>query len=147
MADRYSQPGASFLAPSPPVKPPSATGKTVKSVKIRGELDIDTAPAVREQLNDLIEAGHTYVIINLEEVQYLDSTALGVLLTIMKRIVERQGRLALVSSNPKINRVFSITGVSRILSIYDTEQAALESFESREEGDSLDIRRSVQSRP
>lgn len=128
MANR--SPGSISYVETPHIvsRPYGDLSVTVHTVQIRGEMDIESAPAIRDALGRLVAEGRNHIIIDLQEVPYLDSTALGVLLTALKRVLEKRGRLVLVSNNPKINRVFSITGVSKILSLYATEAEALESF-------------------
>lgn len=106
---------------------PSFTLAGIPVVRFKGDLDIETAPQMREDLQNAMADG-TRIVVSLEEVRYLDSTALGVLLTTFRRLAEQKGRLVLVSPSPRVNRVFTVTGVSRIIQIYATLDEALGSF-------------------
>lgn len=89
-------------------------------VDVKGEVDVYTAPKLREKIVDLVNQGSTKLIVNLEGVEFLDSTGLGVLVGGLKRVKSHDGTLALVCTKPKILKVFSITGLSKVFPIYDT---------------------------
>ena len=89
-------------------------------VDVKGEVDVYTAPKLREKIVDLVNQGSTQLVVNLEGVEFLDSTGLGVLVGGLKRVKSHDGTLALVCTKPKILKVFSITGLSKVFPIYDT---------------------------
>jgi anti-sigma B factor antagonist len=92
---------------------------------VEGEVDIATAPKLREKLVELAAAGATRVVVDLEKVEFLDSTGLGVLIGGMKRLRSTDGDLTLVCTQPRILKVFEITGLNRAFTIHDSvEQAA-----------------------
>jgi anti-sigma B factor antagonist len=93
-------------------------------IDVKGEVDVYTAPKLREKIVDLVNQGSTKLIVNLEGVEFLDSTGLGVLVGGLKRVKSHEGTLALVCTKPKILKVFSITGLSKVFPIYDTVQQA-----------------------
>lgn len=94
-------------------------------MSVEGEVDVYTSPQVKQELVALAESGVTHVILNLSQVEYLDSTGLGVLISGLKRLRENGGNLALVGPGMRILRIFEITGLDRIFDIYPTEQDAL----------------------
>src|SRR5213593_4210344 len=94
-------------------------------VDVKGEVDVYTAPKLREKIVDLVGQGATEIVVNLEGVEFLDSTGLGVLVGGLKRVKSHDGTLALVCTKPKILKVFSMTGLSKAFPIYDTVQAAV----------------------
>jgi len=94
-------------------------------IEVKGEVDVYTAPKLREKIVDLVNQGSTQLIVDLEGVEFLDSTGLGVLVGGLKRVKSHDGTLALVCTKPKILKVFSITGLSKVFPIYDrVDQAA-----------------------
>lgn len=93
-------------------------------VDVKGEVDVYTAPKLREKIVDLVNQGSHKIIVNLEDVEFLDSTGLGVLVGGLKRVKSHDGTLALVCTKPKILKVFSITGLSKVFPMYDTVQEA-----------------------
>ncbi|WP_240653773.1 STAS domain-containing protein [Streptomyces sp. AcE210] len=100
------------------------TGWTV--VEIHGEIDVASVPQIREHVLTCIEAGRHRLIVDLMEVPFIDSTGLGVLVSIAKRIRTHVGDLRLVITNPDILQIFHITSLHRALPIYDSVEAAME---------------------
>jgi anti-sigma B factor antagonist len=96
-------------------------------VSASGEIDVATAPPLRERLLALSASGEPTVVVNLLGVTFLDSTALGVLVGALKRCREAGGDLPLVIDEPRILRVFEITGLTGVFSIFESVEAALES--------------------
>lgn len=94
-------------------------------VIVNGEVDIATAPKLREKLVELASQGAQHVVVNLDGVEFLDSTGLGVLIGGMKRLRGLDGDLTLVCTQPRILKVFEITGLNRAFSIYDSVDAAV----------------------
>jgi len=94
-------------------------------VAVRGEVDIATAPQLREKLVELASQGAQKVVVDLEGVDFLDSTGLGVLIGGMKRLRGLDGDLTLVCTQPRILKVFEITGLNRAFTIHETIDAAV----------------------
>lgn len=97
-------------------------GATV--VKVGGEVDVFTAPQLREALAEAVNGNGRQVIVDLEDVTFLDSTGLGVLVFGLKRARERGGDLSLVCDHEQIIKVLTITGLSKILKIHATLEDA-----------------------
>ncbi len=94
-------------------------------VAVRGEVDIATAPKLREKLVELASQGAQQVVVDLDAVEFLDSTGLGVLIGGMKRLRGLDGDLTLVCTQPRILKVFEITGLNRAFTIHETVDAAV----------------------
>ncbi|MFP5346865.1 MAG: STAS domain-containing protein [Actinomycetes bacterium] len=107
-------------------------GRTV--VEVGGEIDVYTAPVLRERLNDLVGDGHHHLIVDMEKVDFLDSTGLGVLVGGLKRVRSHDGSLRLVCTQEKILKVFRITGLTKVFPIHDTVEEAV-SASTGAEGD------------
>ena len=93
-------------------------------IDVEGEIDVYTSTQLKEQIVDTISEGVRYVVMNLAKVEYLDSTGLGVLIGALKRLREKQGNLVIVSPSMRIMRIFEITGLYKIFTIYETEAEA-----------------------
>ena len=94
-----------------------ASGSTV--VRVRGELDLATAPQLDEALGGIDPGGH--VVVNLSEVGFLDSSGLAVLLQARQRLGAADGaELRLVVSRPSILRVLEVTGLMAVFPVFDT---------------------------
>jgi anti-sigma B factor antagonist len=100
----------------------------VSVVDLNGEIDVYTSPKVKDTISELIDKGHYSLIINLENVRYIDSTGLGVLIGGLKRVREHSGTVHLVCTNPQIRKIFDITGLAKIFGIYDTEEMACDNL-------------------
>jgi anti-sigma B factor antagonist len=98
-------------------------GRTV--VGVAGEIDVYTAPALREQLSDLVARGKYHLVVDMEAVDFLDSTGLGVLVGGLKRVRAHDGSLELVCTQERILKVFRITGLTKVFPIHASVQAAL----------------------
>ena len=98
---------------------------TVLSVK--GEVDVYTAPRLREKLVELVSQGKHKIVVNLEGVDFLDSTGLGVLVGGLERLRSHEGDLTLVCTQHRILKVFEITGLTKVFAIHDSVEAAVAS--------------------
>lgn len=94
---------------------------------VKGEVDVYTAPRLREKLVELASQGRHRIVVDLEGVDFLDSTGLGVLVGGLKRLRSHEGDLELVCTQNRILKVFEITGLTKVFSIYDTVDAATRS--------------------
>jgi anti-sigma B factor antagonist len=94
-------------------------------VSVGGEIDVYTAPGLRERLNELVASGHYRLVVDMERVDFLDSTGLGVLVGGLKRVRSHDGTLGLVCAQEKILKVFRITGLTKVFPIYATLAQAL----------------------
>jgi len=100
-------------------------GDDVGIVVLRGEVDIYSAPQFKEALVHGIEEGARRIVVDLSDVTFIDSTALGVLVSGAKRVRPRNGNLDIVCKDENIIRIFEITGLNRIFGIYPDRAAAL----------------------
>ena len=92
---------------------------------VSGEVDVATAPRLRERLVDLVTEGNHRIVVDLENVDFLDSTGLGVLVGALKRVRTHDGDLALVCTQPRILKVFEITGLTKVFSIHKSVDEAV----------------------
>jgi anti-sigma B factor antagonist len=99
--------------------------ENVTVVGLSGELDAYTSLELRETVVRLVEEGARDIIIDLEKVDFIDSVGLGTLVGCLKRSAEHGGSISLVCVNPQIQKVFDITGLSKIFAIYKTREEAL----------------------
>ena len=94
-------------------------------LSVTGEIDVYTAPTLRERLNELVAGGHYELVVDMAGVDFLDSTGLGVLVGGLKRARAHDGTLRLVCAQEKILKVFRITGLTKVFPIHPTLDAAL----------------------
>jgi anti-sigma B factor antagonist len=119
--------GRQVRSPSVRERPVSVTNKHPAEndsvVTIAGEIDLAVAPALRDQLEALIHAGHSTLYVDLTDATFLDSTALGVLVTAREHCARHGGELHLIVSEPRILKVLEITGLAKTFAIHDSRSA------------------------
>lgn len=93
-------------------------------VDVEGEVDVFTAPKLREQIIGLLTAGNDRIVVNLEKVDFMDSTGLGVLVGGLKRVKEKDGSLALAGAHGTVLRVLSVTGLNSVFPLHETVEQA-----------------------
>jgi anti-sigma B factor antagonist len=97
----------------------------VAVLAVKGEVDVYTAPRLREKLVELVTQGKHRIVVDLEGVEFLDSTGLGVLVGGLKRVRSHNGDLGLVCTQHRILKVFEITGLTKVFSIHDSVDDAV----------------------
>jgi anti-sigma B factor antagonist len=95
------------------------TDRGLAVIAVVGEIDVATAPQLREAVHHVIAQGHATVVLDLLRVTFLDSTALGVLVGGLKRCRELGGDLHVVVTDPRIKKIFEITGLNKVFPIVD----------------------------
>lgn len=83
-------------------------------VAVDGELDMTAAPDLRDAIDSAIEAGAVTVVVDLNEVTFIDSTAIGVLLAARERMRRAGGSLEVVCGEPNVVRVLEIVGMRTV---------------------------------
>lgn len=94
-------------------------------IDVAGEVDVFTAPKLRERLIAAVGEGNSHIVVNLTDVGFMDSTGLGVLVGGLKRVKERDGVLALAGAKGTVQRVLGVTGLSAVFPMYDTVEQAM----------------------
>ena len=94
-------------------------------IALSGEVDLYTAPEFKQQLLEVIGQGSKEVIVDFSDTTFIDSTTLGVLVGGVKRLRPNGGRLSLVCSDRNITKIFEITGLDRVFTIYGSREEAL----------------------
>ena len=98
-------------------------------ISLSGEVDLYTAPEFKQQLLDVIGKGAKSVIVDFSNTTFIDSTTLGVLVGGVKRLRTNDGQLSLVCSDRNITKIFEITGLDRVFTIYATRDEAVAALE------------------
>lgn len=93
-------------------------------LEVGGEVDVYTAPRLRERLVELVDAGSRNVVVDLGRVDFLDSTGLGVLVGALKRLRAAGGTFALVCSKEPLLKIFRITALDQVFPIFTSVEAA-----------------------
>ena len=108
----------------PPVKGVDRRNGGAVVVRLVGELDLYNAPEVRSALLELASEQPERLVIDLAEVNFVDSTALGVLIEARTKLDNRQSFL-LAAPGLETHRALTISGLDQHLAVHDTVEAAL----------------------
>jgi anti-sigma B factor antagonist len=100
-----------------------ADGKTI--VSVGGEIDVYTAPKLRDKLSELVASGAYDIVVDMQQVEFLDSTGLGVLVGGLKKVRAHDGSLRLVCNQDRLLKIFRITGLAKVFVIHETADEAL----------------------
>ena len=93
-------------------------GRTI--VSVGGEIDVYTAPKLRDKITELVGGGTYNLVIDMAGVEFLDSTGLGVLVGGLKKVRAHDGSLDLVCTQERLLKIFRITGLAKVFVIHDT---------------------------
>ena len=93
-------------------------------VAVGGEIDVYTAPKLRDQITDLVSKGSYDIVVDLEAVDFLDSTGLGVLVGGLKKVRAHDGSLELICSQERLLKIFRITGLAKVFIIHGSSVAS-----------------------
>ena len=96
-------------------------------VAVGGEIDVYTAPKLRDKITELVGDGKHDLVIDMEGVDFLDSTGLGVLVGGLKKVRAHDGSLQLVCNQDRLLKIFRITGLAKVFVIHESADAALAS--------------------
>ena len=103
----------------------------IEVIDVQGEIDMYTAPRLRELLIDLVSKGSYQLVVDLDKVGFLDSTGLGVLVGGLRRVRAHDGSLDLVCMQQRILKIFRITGLTEVFGIYETVDQAIAATKGR----------------
>lgn len=104
----------------------TSNGATV--VRLVGNLDTNTSGEAHDFLNEAIDGGASRIVVNLEQVDFVSSAGLRILLATAKRLGGAGGKLRICGLNETVAEVFEISGFSTILDVFASEDDALSGF-------------------
>ena len=96
-------------------------------VVVHGEVDIRTAPELRHCLAQVLDGEVKRIVLDLTDVEFLDSTALSVMVGAHKRLSKTGEPLVVVAATEPVQRVLSVTGLSRVFAVHESRHDALPS--------------------
>lgn len=99
-------------------------------VRLKGELDHHSSELLKARMEQAIERLDVrHIVLSMKDLNFMDSSGLGVILGRYKQITARGGRMVVCDVSPSIYRLFEMSGLFKILSIQDNEKNALSSLE------------------
>jgi len=97
-------------------------------IDVTGDLDARSAGDLKLALNEKIDTGKVWLLVNLSEVPYMDSAGLGVLVSGLKNTNRQNGDLRLWGLQPDVRNIFELTRLNKVFQIFEDEQSALSSY-------------------
>jgi stage II sporulation protein AA (anti-sigma F factor antagonist) len=99
----------------------------VLCVRLSGELDHHSADELREKATSAIESyGIRHIVLNLEQLSFMDSSGLGVILGRYKQIKQLHGEMVVCAISPAVQRLFDMSGLFKIIRLEPSEENALQ---------------------
>jgi anti-sigma B factor antagonist len=99
-------------------------GRACTVVRVSGEIDMDTTPMLEDLLCEVVDAGARHVVLDFAGVSFIDSSGLGLLVSLLKRLRDIGGRLCLAQVQQRVRNVLVLSAVDTVLAVYDTVNAA-----------------------
>ena len=99
-------------------------------LNLSGRIDLSSGAGLKEEIKTLIGQKQNQIHLNLADVDFINSSGLGVLVSIMKEIRQNKGRLTLSNLASYVNEIFEITQLSHIFEIFTSEEEAMTSYQS-----------------
>ena len=94
-------------------------------IEVGGEIDVYTAPKLRDKITELVSDGNYHIVIDMERVDFLDSTGLGVLVGGLKKVRAHDGSMRLICKQERLLKIFRITGLAKVFAIHESQADAL----------------------
>lgn len=103
-------------------------------VKVRGEFDLQIADCCRREIDQRLKArGIKNILFDLEGLTFIDSSGIGVILGRYRKVKESGGKVVIVNAPPKVLRILELSGLTRLIPLYDDVSGALKTICLREE--------------
>jgi anti-sigma B factor antagonist len=101
----------------------------VTVVVLTGDLDVSSAPLLRDLLQQLIDEGQNQFLLDLSGVGFIDSSGLGIFVNAYKKTRSAGGAVRLFNPQESVRKVFSLTQTDKVFPIYDSLEDALRGFD------------------
>lgn len=94
-------------------------------IKIKGRLDAATAPVAADEINEILDNDCTRILFNLNEMEYMSSGGLRVILGVAKELKRREGKIVLCCLNQFVKEIFVVSGFESLIPIEDTVESGI----------------------
>ncbi|MFC8596508.1 STAS domain-containing protein [Streptomyces atroolivaceus] len=95
-----------------------------------GEIDVDSAPALRTRALELIRQGSPHLVLDLASVEFCDSSGLNAMISLLRFAKDRYGSLSLAAPQPHLTRLLDVTGVGALIPVLPTADEAVNGLHS-----------------
>lgn len=96
------------------------------TIALGGEVDVYTSPKLKQELADAVDSGCVHIVVDLENLSFIDSSGLGVLVSALRRVKEQGGTLRLVCTKDGTLKIFRITGLDKVFPLFTSVAEAQE---------------------
>lgn len=103
-------------------------GSGITLIVLHGEIGTETVNQFKDQIDRVINDGNNRLIIDFQDVNYLNSIGLGVVAAALKRVKKNKGDLKIVKPSPAVQELFDLTRLTKVFEIYESEDEAVKSF-------------------
>lgn len=100
----------------------------LRFIPLAGRIDAAAAPVVQRSIQEIIDSGGRWVVVDMAEVTFVSSSGLRALLLLTRSLRKKNGDLRLCSLQPQVSEVFKLTGFDQIFPLYPNRQDAAASF-------------------
>lgn len=97
-----------------------------------GRMDAQVSGLLKDRVQELLDKGNTRLVVDMEGLEFLDSSGLGALVSCLRRIKEKKGEIKLAGLRPEVRSIFEITRVSRLFHICETVPDAIKAFKNKD---------------
>lgn len=99
---------------------------TLPIIRVKGEIDVYTCAQLNSSIQSVLQEGYTSVVLNLEHIQYIDSTGLGTIAHAARELLRDNGQVLVVCPKPQVRKIFEISGLTgKNVVLFDDEPRAL----------------------
>ena len=96
-----------------------------------GRMDAQVSGLLKDRIQEILDTGSTRLILDLEGLEFLDSSGLGALVSCLRRVKEKKGEIKLAGLRPEVRSIFDITRVSRLFHICENVPDAVKAFKKQ----------------
>ena len=93
----------------------------------KGRLDLAISSQVEDELNNLVSSGHSHIILNMKDVEYMSSSGFRACISVLRKLKVVNGSLKICNVQPDVNRIFEVIELDSLFDVYKTEEEALKS--------------------
>lgn len=104
-------------------------GNNITLIVLNGEIGTETVNQFKDRIDQIVSDGNTRLVMDFQDVNYLNSMGLGVVAATLKKVKKTKGDLKLLNLSPAVQELFELTRLTKVFEIFDSEEAAVKSFD------------------
>jgi anti-sigma B factor antagonist len=104
------------------------TAGPVTMLDLHGRLTVEVAGLVKDKVSSLLRQGRAHLVLNLADVDYIDSTGLGELVATRASVMRQNGGMSLLQLTRRVHELMAITKLTTVFDVFDSEDEAVRSF-------------------